>query len=100
MTDLAWRSRRTPRTARGKISFGEPPTVYPCTVLDTSLSGARIEVKHVGLLPTNIWLFIEDDRILADCEIVRRNGQELGLRILSRAPANGPTMFRTAIGRL
>jgi PilZ domain len=90
MTDLAWRSRRTPRKANGKIAFGEPPTIYPCTVLDTSLSGARVEVKQVGPLPTNVWLFIEEDRVLADCEIVRRRGKELGLRILSRAPATGP----------
>jgi hypothetical protein len=90
MTDLSWRSKRTRRTAKGKISFGEPPTIHPCIVLDTSLSGARIEVKLAGPLPTNIRLFIEEDRVLADCEIVRRKGQELGLRILSRVPSNGP----------
>ena len=93
MSDIAWRSKRTQRMAKGKIAFGAPPTVYSCTVLDTSLSGARIEVKRAGLLPTNIWLFIEEDGVLADCEIVRRKGQELGVRILRRVASTGLSSF-------
>ena len=76
-----WRSKRISRQAKGTITFGT--SVCPCLVLDTSLSGARIRIDLKDRIPTNFCLFIEEDRMRADCEIVWRNGQELGVRISS-----------------
>jgi hypothetical protein len=81
-----WRSKRSQRQRDGAIILNKGKHVFPCLVLETSLSGARIRVDRIGPLPTNFFLCIKEDRVTADCEIVWRKGQELGVRIFSFKP--------------
>ncbi len=57
-----------------------------CQVLDLSVSGARVEVLNTDIVPNKFKLFIPQAGWLYSCEVVRRNGSEVGVRFLSREP--------------
>ena len=64
-----------------------------CLVLDLSVGGARVEIRDVDLVPRNFKLFIPEAGWLYSCEVIRRNGQEVGVKFLSKEPFK-PFKFR------
>jgi hypothetical protein len=52
----------------------------PCVVRDLSASGARMEVDFPAWLPSRFRLMIEATEFEADCEIVHRTNDAVGVR--------------------
>lgn len=53
---------------------------FKCTVRDLSDTGARLQVEDPVGIPEHFELVIELDGLRADCEVVRRKGNEMGVR--------------------
>lgn len=87
-----WAKRRMSATA-GYIYGGEIVDPVNCVILDTSSTGARIEVRalrgsryhNVNDLPKQFTIVFTVDRVAVDCVIARRYGNELGLKFTSPA---------------
>ncbi len=52
-----------------------------CKLIDMSEGGLRIELMDTDIPPNKIKLFVPETDCLMECEVVRRVGRELGLRI-------------------
>ncbi len=60
------------------------PDAMPCVVLNVSAAGARIRLPDfLSFLPKNSKLYIEEKHMLAECEQVWRNGNEIGVKFTS-----------------
>ncbi len=77
---------RDPRSAprrkqlkSGIIAFHERHSTLPCIVREISDSGARLEVDQAHV-PDTFELIIELDGLEADCAVMWRRGQRLGVR--------------------
>ena len=57
-----------------------------CHVLDLSVTGARLKIEDVNIVPQQFKLFIPEAGWLYSCEVVRRSGGEVGVRFTSREP--------------
>ncbi|MGI9481977.1 MAG: PilZ domain-containing protein [Hyphomicrobiales bacterium] len=57
-----------------------------CNVLDLSVTGARVKIQDVDIIPQKFKLFIPEAGWLYSCEVVRRSGGEVGVRFTSREP--------------
>jgi PilZ domain len=81
-----------------------------CTVRDVSATGARLRVESSVGIPDTFELIIEVDGLEADCQVVWRKANEVGVRFLAAprivaakrtqvisplAPAKAPTLRRT-----
>ena len=75
----------------GFVSFNGRHSDFPCTVRDISAPGARLKVKDGVNIPSRFELLIELDGLEAQCEVVRREINEVGVRFLS-APRQGVPM--------
>jgi two-component system response regulator len=64
----------------GTITFASRQTAVPCVVRDMSDGGARLVADLAPHLPGRFQLIIEIDGIEADCEVIRRRGNEIGVR--------------------
>lgn len=53
---------------------------FKCTVRDISDTGARLLVEDPVGIPEHFELVIELDGLRADCKVVRRKGNELGVQ--------------------
>lgn len=67
----------------GLICFNARHSTLPCVVRDFSENGARLRVTGSINAPDTFELFIELDGIWVDCEVVRRNGEEVGVEFTS-----------------
>lgn len=65
----------------GSISARGRPTI-PCVMRDVSDGGALLEVGHPQWLPSRFRLTIEVNGFEADCEIVRRMDNAVGVRFV------------------
>lgn len=73
------------RTFKGAIaSYNDRSISMDVVVRDYSDSGVRLKLKDSNLLPNHFTLFIELDGILVDCEVVWRDGLELGAKFVSK----------------
>ncbi len=87
-----WAHRRTSATA-GYIYGGEIVDPVNCVILDTSSTGARIEVRalrgsrfhNINDLPKTFTIVFQIDRVALDCSIAWRRGSELGIKFTSPA---------------
>lgn len=92
--DKRFAPRRGSRTA-AVITFDGAIDSFPCFILDTSVTGARIEMPPGVSNPflskwsdvERIWLIVRSYRIMYDCRIVRRSGAELGVRFVAAPKA-------------
>jgi hypothetical protein len=65
-------------TARGR-------SPEPCVVRNLSADGALLEVARPSWLPSRFRLFVEVDAFEAECEIVRRTDDAVGVRFVTSA---------------
>lgn len=76
------------RAARRRVLKGAVATYndrhcsIPCTVRDTSATGARILCSGTLNIPDTFELLIELDGIEADCEVMWRKDDQIGVRFL------------------
>ncbi|MDX2204745.1 MAG: PilZ domain-containing protein [Hyphomicrobiaceae bacterium] len=64
---------------------------FKCSVRDLSDAGARLLVDDPVGIPEHFELVIELDGLRADCEVVRRKGNEMGVRFTSPVRQGRPT---------
>jgi hypothetical protein len=78
--------RRAPRRRvlkSGTVAYNERHTTLPCSVRDISTTGARVQVEGSICAPDTFDLLIPLDGLEASCEVVWRNGQEVGVRFIT-----------------
>lgn len=85
--------RRAPRKRQALsalILWEDNRTGIPCTVVDMSVSGARLHLSrstrgHIDPndLPDAITLYVKADRLSVQCAVVRRSDADLGVRFTS-----------------
>lgn len=90
MTDQTPSARKTTRRKQlkaGIISFNNRHSTLPCSVRDISDTGARLEAAAASV-PDTFTLIIELDGLEADCEVVWRKVNFVGVRF------TGPTKHK------
>lgn len=79
-------AKRRSTNISGRILFDE--AVHPCTVLNVSKSGARLNVGDGLTLPRKFLLdFTNNGRVLRSCELVHQEGMSAGVRFIQAPPA-------------
>jgi hypothetical protein len=83
-----------------------------CTVRDVSATGARLRAESSVSIPDTFELIIEVDGLEADCQVVWRKANEVGVKFLAAprivavkraqvinplTPAKAPTLRRTPV---
>jgi hypothetical protein len=83
-----------------------------CTVRDVSATGARLRAESSVSIPDTFELIIEVDGLEADCQVIWRKSNEVGVKFLAAprivaakrtqvvnplAPAKAPTLRRTPV---
>jgi len=63
------------------LARGRPSV--PCVVRDISAGGALLETAHPGWLPSRFRVMMEAPRFEADCEVVHRSAEAVGVRFTS-----------------
>jgi hypothetical protein len=77
------RSTRKSVQHPGWLIFEGSFAARPCTVLDISDSGARIEVSDPGAVPSKLRLaFSRDVRTGRPCEVVWQRGRAVGVKFV------------------
>ena len=66
----------------GLVAYNERHSTLSCTVRDISDTGARVRVDGSVSAPDTFELIIQIDGLEASCEVVWRNGSEVGVRFL------------------
>jgi hypothetical protein len=88
--DLRRAARRPTRTS-GILDMGRSKPPLTCGLIDVSATGARLKlyvpepkpfVKAVDI-PARFTLLMRFDRVEAECQLVWRRGNEIGVRFLS-----------------
>ncbi len=75
------RSTRKSVQHPGWLIFEGSFAARPCTILDMSDSGARIEVSDAGAVPPKLRLaFSRDVRTGRPCEVVWQRGRTIGVK--------------------
>ncbi len=74
----------------GMIFYNLRSFTLPCTVRDISETGARLRVDGTLVAPDTFELNIELDGLWADCEVVWRRGNEIGVHFASPPKINAP----------
>ena len=64
------------------MAYNERHSTLSCTVRDISDTGARVRVDGSVSAPDTFELIIQIDGLEASCEVVWRNGNEVGVRFL------------------
>ena len=78
--------RATPRRRVLKgavIAYNERHCTLACTVRDISDTGARLRLTGAVTAPDTFELIIDLDGLEAPCEVIRREGNDIGVRFLS-----------------
>lgn len=93
----------------GKIAYNDRHVTIGCTVRDVSATGARLRVEGSVSAPDTFELLIDLDGLEANCQVVWRNGPDVGVRFLAAprmaaskraqvinplTPAKAPTLRR------
>ncbi len=90
-SDARW-ARRTTSRLGAQIMHQSVPTPIICTIRDTSSTGARLElsVQRGGSMtreriPEQFTLFMPADRLEIECQVMWRQGPQIGVRYASPA---------------
>jgi hypothetical protein len=67
----------------GIIAYNDRHVTVSCTVRDISDTGARLRLTGSVNAPDTFELIIDLDGFEANCEVVRRSGNEIGVRFAS-----------------
>jgi hypothetical protein len=67
----------------GVIASNDRHLTVACTVRDMSATGARLRIESSLGAPDTFELMIEVDGLEADCKVVWRKANEIGVRFLS-----------------
>jgi hypothetical protein len=67
----------------GIVAFNDRHSTLPCAVRDVSDTGARLRVDSSAAAPDTFVLIIEIDGFEAECRVVWRKAQELGVSFVS-----------------
>jgi hypothetical protein len=67
----------------GLVAYNDRHVSVPCTVRDISDTGARLKIDGSVSAPDTFDLIVDMDGLEASCEVVWRNGKELGVRFLA-----------------
>ena len=67
----------------GIMAYCDRHCTLPCTVRDISATGARLRSDSAVNAPDRFELIIELDGLEAECEVVWRKGDDMGVRFLS-----------------
>lgn len=86
--DRAFQRRRVIKG--GTIAFNLRRLTYPCVVRDLSVAGARLQVDCPDSIPNTFDLLIELDGFESECEIVWREGKQVGVRFLAEPRISAP----------
>lgn len=86
--DRAFQRRRVIKG--GMIAFNLRRLTYPCVVRDLSIAGARLQTDTPGNIPDTFDLLIELDGIEAECEVMWREGKQVGVRFLAEPVETAP----------
>jgi hypothetical protein len=85
-------ARRTPSKLGGQIQHHSLAAAMPCTVRDTSSTGARLEIVSQrggnisrDRVPDQFSLFMPLDRLEIDCQVMWRQANLIGIRYTSPA---------------
>lgn len=93
----------------GTIAYSDRHITVACTLRDMSATGARLRVDGSVTAPDTFELLVPLDGLEANCQVVWRAGQELGVKFLTAprivapkrhqvvealAPAKAPTLRR------
>jgi hypothetical protein len=85
-------ARRTPSKLGGQIRHHSLAAAVPCTIRDTSSTGARLEVAvqrggniSRDRVPDQFSLFMPLDRLEIDCQVMWRQANLIGIRYTSPA---------------
>jgi len=74
----------------GTIAFNLRRLTYPCVVRDLSVAGARLQVDCADSIANTFDLLIELDGFESECEIVWREGNQVGVRFLAEPRISEP----------
>lgn len=85
----ARKAARRKQLKAGIISFNNRHSTLPCRVRDISQTGARLEAAAASV-PDTFQLIIELDGIEADCAVVWRRVNLVGIKFLSEPRHSGP----------
>jgi len=74
------------------IAIGKGTVTLPCTVIDVSDDGARIELASPAGLPNDVYLFItKDGSRRRRCRITWRSETQIGVRYMGPIEARAAT---------
>ncbi len=88
-----WKMQRAPRQRihkSGVIAFNDRHCTIPCTIRKFSASAACLSVSNTSSIPDKFELIIEIDGIEADCEVIWRNGDDIGIRFSGSVKTTTP----------
>ncbi len=74
----------------GIVSYNGGNITFSCVVRDVSETGARIRTDAGHHAPDMFRLLIELDGLVADCEVVWRDGQQIGVRFIGQPELASP----------
>lgn len=73
--------RKHPRRELGLAAYVTWPRPVPCTIVDISGSGARLQSEDLDLIPRVFDLALNQD-IMRRCQIVWRRKKQIGVKFL------------------
>lgn len=74
----------------GVVAYNDRHVTLPCMVRDVSATGARVRVEGSIGAPDTFVLVIEIDGLEADCQVVWRKANELGVKFLAAPRQTAP----------
>lgn len=88
------RSKRKSTRLAGLIHLTQGRSDIECSVRDISATGALISLAPVGggrrnvfdkkaEVPDRFWMTLKADRMKVECQVMRRDGEEIGVQFLS-----------------
>jgi PilZ domain len=80
-SDARFAARRRVLKA-GVVAYSDRHVTLPCTVRDLSATGARVRVEGSISAPDTFELIIDIDGFEANCQVVWRKANEIGVRFL------------------
>lgn len=69
---------RTTISKAALLFFSAQPGVFACVVHNITGLGARIELTHLNMLPTNFELSFDNFRTVRKCRLIWRWGDSIG----------------------
>ena len=88
------RRRKVFKAARITVDGGR--TYTTCTLKEISDFGAKLQIVQGQVIPSVFDLVVEMDGMRARCDVMRRDGDEIGVRFCS-APTMGQPLRRQVI---